>query len=346
MLCLLQWTCLSGVSSAKVLTYKNYVSCKKKALKLSKDVSGKGSQLGSELGNESASGSVQAMLSNCRKDYPASMLLAKCKRKLVKLPKGKKRKEQIKTCRKLNELLSSSRDDLLPFVNYESELYIDGLDFTKPYPFSWIEESGMDCSGLKRAIRDPFYAKYIFYGTELSRLNIKSPKFLKKGKAVNKNTRQIDNLMQVSTTGDRKIVYFPSERCDYKKSSSNAIEAISMFFLIDYKNELIYPYTTIVFFSRSQNPDVDGLTRLSENRSFGALSVSVKKEEKVFLSKDNITSFDDDDDPSNICSIGSPVIVGLIGSVENGDSVETAVLTTRDSYCSYMRSIVKQLKKL
>ena len=142
----------------------------------------------------------------------------------------------------------------IPFIMYERLLFMHGLDLMAPKSFDEIRSDKLQCSGLIENLEKFEKSSFIFYGTSLKKLGIDNEKYSENRKEVSDGVFSLGKLFRVEKSGKRKLAYFPSGRCDYPNQQHEFINGVTQFYLIDYKNRMLYPYTTLFFYNQERLP--------------------------------------------------------------------------------------------
>jgi hypothetical protein len=316
-----------GVSESYSLSNtKTYTGCKKKIL-----------QSGSK-----DKATLRRKLNECRRKHPVHKAMAICKREAMK-SQGTQRNLKLDRCSELSQMAAHNSESEIPFVSYEGQLIVDGHDFNQVEDFSWISQSGMNCQQLLFATERFSDANFFFHGEDMKELGLKRQVIKTKVTKAAIGQYQFEPFFRVDTKMKKPLAFFPMGRCDYMTPNSLSVNAISKFYLIDYVEKKLYPYSTVFFYHGKRSPDVNTIRRNISRRSFGKAVEEISKKGRTLISDGRLTSFDAEGDPKNICKDTSKLLFTVNKNSVESYSADSAVLTNITSFCSYKIKILSHI---
>ena len=317
-------------------------------------------------------------LETCREKYPAAGLYISCKKNALKTLKSNPPllKREIRDCKKLLKAISFSARNPLPFVIVGENLYFAGLGLNKPLSAKEIDHKNFDCGRAKEFLFNPQLAEYFMFGNHPNVFKIfqgLKPKEMKKKlkitQEISKSGIYIDKVGKLfgKLRSPNATLYFPSAGCNYTGNFGSHYIGLSLYYLLNSKKKMLIPYFAIAFY----HPNFSGLSKKSlmqrllfmlqggdSGKSSETNDGSEKKQDQVnnsknykiypiksgveLLATEEITNFDNEGDPRNLCQM--PRKHNLIGLVKSrdGDSnkIEFILVAKIKNLCKFGENIL------
>jgi hypothetical protein len=257
-------------------------------------------------------------LRECKDRVPQAHEYDQCKKKALKdnMSDLKKAKLAILSCREVMQAKSFVTRDKLPLSRVGERLFFAGIDLDKSLKLKDIKENtpGFDCTLLRKAMEGVHPPEFVLFGNRPESFAKGDGQkaiesfyaTLKKVPSISKNEKtpykNIKGIGRVYRSENRAAVFFPTAYCLFKKKTGRFYEALKVYYLIDFNNKVATPFFGLSFYRKSKSI-ADGsyiVSKLKDELGNDYREFATQRG-AVYLVQDEISEFDDEDDPFDVC---------------------------------------------
>lgn len=140
------------------------------------------------------------------------------------------------------------------------------------------------------------------------------------------------------------IQYFPSSYCFFNRKLGELYEGVKIYYLLDRAAKQVVPYFGVAFYQNEVRPVAADLAQSIAQALGAPYTVSQPKPGTQLVAQGQLTSFDAEGDPKNICQLSQPSpYVGIVHSQEDDKLASYALLANTANLCRFGDKVASRL---